>query len=269
MCNRYTLYTPVNKIVDACRVEVIEPSAAAYTERYNLSPTNSGLVIFNDYRDSGKRTIGVKKWGLIPGWSKDKRLKYATFNATVENVLSSRVYGYPVKKQRSVIACSGYYEWLNGPDKVKYPVYIHRRDGEPIWIAGLWASNTYSDEQGTGCQQTTFTMMTTEPNGYLHPVHNRMVGILESQEEVDAWLDTEGVSAEEAIKIIEPDDRFPNFHEIGVTPVGRAVNNTRAPDDPRFIQGLVGDELDEVIATCQTWNKQSGQSLATLYRWSV
>jgi putative SOS response-associated peptidase YedK len=78
---------------------------------------------------------------------------------------------------------SGSNEWKKTGTKQKQPYYIHRRDDKPLAFAGLWDVWSKGDEQVESC-----TILTTEANDLMRPLHDRMPVILDAKD-FDRWLD--------------------------------------------------------------------------------
>ena len=86
------------------------------------------------------------------------------------------------KRRRCLIAASGSYEW-KAAGKAKQPYHFRRRDGKPFLFAGLW-----EQWAGDGPPLLTCCLITTDANGLVNPVHDRMPVIL-TQVAVGPWLD--------------------------------------------------------------------------------
>ncbi len=83
-------------------------------------------------------------------------------------------------KHHAVVVCDGFYEWETIGTQ-KQPYYFHRKDGQPIALAGLYK------ETGDGQTYDEVTVITTGPNGLLSQYHDRMPVILED-DDVLRWL---------------------------------------------------------------------------------
>ena len=86
-----------------------------------------------------------------------------------------------------------------GPDKplrisafgrFKVPMWVHLKSREPFGLAGLW--DTWRKPDGKRVES--FTIITTEPNELVRPVHNRMPVILRPEDE-EQWLDAMDANA--------------------------------------------------------------------------
>src|SRR5947208_6441530 len=92
------------------------------------------------------------------------------------------------------------------------------KDGEPFAIAGLWEHWERQDGQVI----ESCTLLTTEPNDLLAPVHNRMPVILYPKD-YEQWLDP-GLQEADGVKPLlrpYPPEAMPYF------PVILRVNNRR------------------------------------------
>ncbi len=103
---------------------------------------------------------------------------------------------------------------------------LRQRRPAPFAFAGLW--ERWEGTPGEAVE--TCAILTTEPNGLLAPIHDRMPLIL-SPEEYDPWLDPSVRSPERLAPLLRP---LPDG-EMEAYPVGRGVNNP-ANDDPACIR---------------------------------
>jgi putative SOS response-associated peptidase YedK len=92
-----------------------------------------------------------------------------------------------VSEHRCVLPIQGFYEWQNLPSETKKPRkqahYISRVDERPMTLAGLWTIWKQPDSS----LLRTCTIITTEANEKLSPIHHRMPVILE-RDSVEIWL---------------------------------------------------------------------------------
>jgi putative SOS response-associated peptidase YedK len=148
-------------------------------------------------------------------------------NARSETVAEKPSFRAAFRRRRCLVVADGFYEWqkLNGG---KQPFYIRLQDGRPFAFAGLW-------EHWKGPGDTIIescTLLTTQPNELLRPVHNRMPVILQVKD-YDLWLDTEVQQKE----LLQPLLRAYPSEELEAYPVSRWVNSPRN-DGPQCIEPL-------------------------------
>lgn len=146
------------------------------------------------YTDRSPRIPEISTWGLIPHWVKDdsQRRKFwnNTLNARGETIFEKPAFRSSARYRRCIIAIDGFYEHHHHRGNT-FPFYIHRRDNQPISLAGLW--NEWTDP-GSGETWNSFSIVTTGGNPMMARIHNnpriegpRMPLILPGELE-DAWL---------------------------------------------------------------------------------
>lgn len=100
-------------------------------------------------RTHTKYKIQSMKWGLIPFWTKrspDYGSLMRTINCRDDSLIEDRGMWTTMKRRkRCIVICQGFYEWLKkGPGgKEKVPYFVRRKDGDLMFLAGLWDSVTY------------------------------------------------------------------------------------------------------------------------------
>lgn len=220
MCGRFTREYTWEQVHAFLQPLTIERTGSNLQPSYNICPTQTvDTIVLRD----GKAALMPMRWGLIPAWWK-KPLKElpATFNARAETVADKPVFRSGWRRQRCVIPASGYYEWRTEPDG-KQPHYFSRRDGGLIGIAGIWDlwKNPETGEDLHSC-----SMIITEANALVAPIHNRMPVILES-EQLEHWL-----AVKAGTEVLRPAAEG----LLQEWPVSRRVNSSRAdPGDHTLI----------------------------------
>ncbi|MEL6814181.1 MAG: SOS response-associated peptidase [Cyanobacteria bacterium J06598_3] len=231
MCGRYTQTRSGAAIAQTFSLASV-PEAPA---RYNIAPTQAvGAIAQIEHQ----REFKVFQWGLIPSWSKDPSISARMFNARSETVAEKPSFRAPFKRRRCLIVADGFYEWRR-EGKQKQPYYIQvlassEAGNQPnlFGFAGLWEKW----EGGDGSYLETCTILTTEPNELMAPIHNRMPVIIHP-EDYDLWLDPylqEGQHVQHLLRPYEPDA----MHRY---PVSKTVNNARN-EVPECIEPI---ELEE------------------------
>ena len=208
MCGRFTLTTNLGAI--AARFGV-----ARFLEevgpRYNIAPTQTVIVVSDD----GTRTLTEMRWGLIPSWAKDPTIGNRMINARAETVATKPAFRIALRKRRCLIPADGFYEW-QPVGRRKQPVYINLKSLEPFSFAGLWEPWTAPD----GVEIKTCTIITTEANELLKPIHDRMPVILMREAE-RVWLDPIIQDPAQVLPLLTP---YPS-EEMETYPVSTWANN--------------------------------------------
>jgi len=104
----------------------------------------------------------------------------------------------------------------------KQPMFIHRLDGEPLAVAGLWSAWRDKTAGPDADWLHSATVVTTSANGTMAPVHDRMPVIL-PQSAWATWLDPANDDLESLSGLLVPAaDSLLDLH-----PVSTEVNNVR------------------------------------------
>jgi|CXWL01.1.fsa_nt_gi putative SOS response-associated peptidase YedK len=220
MCGRFT--QTASPEVIAQQFELTDPPL--FTPRYNIAPSQPIAAIRID-PDTTTRTLVMLRWGLIPSWAKDPKIGNHCINAKAETVAEKPSFRSAFKKRRCLIVATGFYEW-HVQGRAKQPMWIGLRNQQPFAFAGLWEHWTSSDGQPL----ETCTIITTEPNDLMAPIHNRMPVILASTA-YDQWLDPTFQHTELLKALLRP---YPS-EELMAYAVSTLVNNPRH-DAPQCLE---------------------------------
>ena len=103
-------------------------------------------------------------------------------------------------------------------EKTKQPFAIGLKDDSMFAFAGLW--EMWKDRD-TGQKLRTYTVLTTDPNEIMEPIHNRMPVIL-AREDYERWIAPTD-PAHLPVDLLKP---YP-AEEMKAWKIGRAVGNTQ------------------------------------------
>jgi putative SOS response-associated peptidase YedK len=218
MCGRYTLTADAQAIQQTFNLEL---ASHPVQPRYNIAPSQPVPIIKNDHRHE----LSFVQWGLVPSWAKDPSIGYKMINARSETVAEKPSFRHAFKRRRCLIPADGFFEWSK-QGKSKVPMYIHLANHELFAFAGLW--ETWQSPDGSELQ--TCTILTTEPNDLVKPLHHRMAVILDERD-YDAWLDPDEMPADVLMPLLKP---YPQ-EKMRVYEVSTLVNNTKY-DEPALIE---------------------------------
>ena len=217
MCGRFTLRSPVESIAslfDGLAMPEWKP-------RFNIAPTQPVACVRNR---TGNAAIDRLRWGLVPSWAKDPGIGARMINARGETVASKPAFRNAFRTRRCLVLADGFYEWKKIGQQ-KYPFYITRPDDMLFCMAGLWETWGPVNQSVETC-----TIITTEANATLKPLHERMPVILGS-DDYDFWLDTEFCDQTRLQELLRP---VPN-QDLVMREVSRVVNKV-ANDSPACIE---------------------------------
>ena len=198
--------------------------------RYNVAPGQQVAAI---RRAGDARRLTMLRWGLVPSWARDPGIGNRLINARAETVREKPSFRAAYRARRCIIPADGFFEWQREGER-RQPWLFAMGNRQPFALAGLWESWTpppdaglpgLFDEPRPGGALETCTILTTEANGVVRPVHHRMPVILDPGA-AGAWL-----SGGEVPLAPFPEAAMTSFR---VSPL---VNSARH-DDPRCIEPL-------------------------------
>jgi putative SOS response-associated peptidase YedK len=216
MCGRNSLFIEQGDLEARFDAEVI--TDGGYTPRYNIAPGDGLEVITN----KAPNEIDRYHWGLIPFWADEP--EEGIINARSETADEKRVFEQAWESRPCLVLSSGFYEWKAPDGGPKQPYRIYREDYPAFAMAGLW--DVWESETETiPC----VTILTTDPNDFMKPIHDRMPVVLPQEMEAE-WLSANPDTRKELCQPYPEDD-------LGAYEISTRVNNPRN-GDPRVIEPL-------------------------------
>jgi putative SOS response-associated peptidase YedK len=236
MCGRFTLATPAAEwaaLFGLDGVPDLEP-------RYNIAPTQDVAVVRSTTPAQGgdvaaaaadpaapRRELVELRWGLVPHWARDfDPVGRALINARSETAAEKPSFRDSFRFRRCLVVADGFYEW-KPEGRRKQPYWIHREDRRAFAFAGLWDRWTGGEDPPV----ESCTILTTEANEALRPLHDRMPVILEVGAHA-TWLDADAPAWE-----LEPLLAASPLETLVFHPVSTLVNHV-GNDDPACIEPL-------------------------------
>jgi putative SOS response-associated peptidase YedK len=203
--------------------------------RFNIAPEQISPTIPVIVHDESGNHCKFMHWGLIPYWAKDPIIGSRMINARAETLTEKAAFKHLIGTRRCIIPADGFYEWRK-EGKRKVPMWVHLKSREPFAFAGLW--DLWRKPDGTPVES--FTIITTEPNDLVRPIHNRMPVILRQQDE-EQWLDVPRTSFAKAQSLLKPlPAELMAAHDVS------PIVNSAKYDGPECIRPVSDDDTTRV-----------------------
>lgn len=228
MCGRFTIKTPLSDLKDAFDVEEVDPDLLEQPERFNVAPTQAVPVVRAAAEQPARRRLSLLRWGLVPSWARDLKSGHRAINARAETVDTTPTFRGAFSRRRCLVLADGFYEWRR-EGRVRLGHWIRRRDGRPFAMAGLW-ERWRGPDGALDPPLETCTIITTDANEVVAPIHDRMPVILDP-EDLARWLDPREVRG----GTLEPLLRPCPARLLERVPVGPFVNDARH-EGPRCVE---------------------------------
>jgi len=222
MCGRFTI---------APEIDFHErfgiPGGPAIPPRYNVAPGQEVPVIVRGERN---RLVPMV-WGFIPPFPKGPGAGHPLINARAETLLSKPAFRDAVRGDRCLVPASRFYEWRRAGAR-RVPFHIRLKNGGVFSFAGFYGTR----RDPVRGEIPAFTIITTEPNRVVAPLHDRMPAILPRGKE-ESWIRAGPVGTADLRGFLAP---YPE-EEMEAFPVSARVNDPRS-EGPDLIRPLPGVE---------------------------
>lgn len=167
MCGRFT-QTATSKELLAL-LDGLEIDLSTLLPDYNVAPAQDIVTIMNHPKPLAVSTV----WGIPSA-----RGKGIHINARSETIHEKPAFHEAFRTRRCLIPAGGFYEWQHRGREVS-PWFFRLAGVETFCLAGIW--------QAVGGRNYS-AILTTEANGLLRAVHDRMPVIL-ARQHYRTWLE--------------------------------------------------------------------------------
>jgi len=181
MCGRVVQARPIGELAEAYDALPDETALGALRPRFNVAPTDPIAVIV---LEAAGRRLTAYRWGLLPPTGNAARRKSPLINARAETIALNPLFRAAFERRRCLVPVDGFYEWERLADR-RQPYFIHRLDGRPLTLAGIWAPWREAPDGGL---IGTCSIVTTVPDGVVGRLHDRMPVVL-AEPAWGPWLD--------------------------------------------------------------------------------
>ena len=192
MCGRFVLITDLSVIAEEFEVHDM---SVHFSPSHTVSP---GQHIPALIRQDNQNMMVTYLWGLIPSWAKDPSIGANLFNARAETVAEKPSFKNAFLHRRCLIPADGFYEWkMEGKKKIPYSFSL--KTGVPFVFAGLHEKWIAPDKKTV----ETCTIITTQANGVVEPIHDRMPVIVPKESQA-LWLETQNNDVSKLQDVLKP-----------------------------------------------------------------
>lgn len=224
MCGRFMLISSSRNVREHFDVE----RSIDFHRRYNIAPSQEIVGVIRSGWDS-QREMTTFRWGLIPAWAKDSHSGKALINARAETVADKPAFRNAFKSRRTLIPANGFFEWDN-KTRSRSPYLIGLENDALFAMGGIWELSTDAENP----IQRSCSILTTESNGLVANIHDRMPVIVRKENYGD-WIASGPLNELIAAIIFEP---FPSG-QMKMREVNSVVNKADY-DHPDCIQSAAG-----------------------------
>jgi putative SOS response-associated peptidase YedK len=221
MCGRFTLRRSGEVVSEAFGL----PDSPDLVPRFNIAPAQPVAVVRRNSQADG-RELAYLRWGLIPAWADDASIGDRLANARSETAATKPSFRHAFRSRRCLVVADGFYEWQRTNGR-KQPYFVGLQSDRPFGMAGLWERWEKGGEPVESC-----TILTTDANELMKPIHERMPVIL-PPDLYDLWLDARCQDTEKLATLLRP---YPS-QDMTAYRVSTVVNNPKN-DVPQCVEAI-------------------------------
>lgn len=227
MCGRTSLFVAQEDLEARFDARVV--ADGGYRPRFNIAPGEPVEVITNE----AVNEIDQYTWGLVLHWADDPSDGFV--NARSETAHEKPAFRDAWASRPCLVLSSGFYEWKQSNGGPKQPYRIYRENDSAFALAGLWAEWHDNNDADDGEPLRTVTILTTEPNEVVEPIHDRMPVVL-PQDEEETWITADPDERRDLCRPYPADD-------LDAYPISTLVNDP-GNDDARVIEPAEDEQSD-------------------------
>lgn len=180
MCAQFTLKIQANELSKKYGIKVPE-NLESIDERYLPYKQAPCFVKTND--DLLKLTS--MNFSLIPSWSKEAKVKFATHNARIETITEKPTWKIPFKKQHCLIPMTGFFESVYDGPLAGNIIEFSDSKNDLLFAAGIFdVWKNYENKQNL----FSFSILTSEPSKFILDHGHDRCPIFLNFENAKKWL---------------------------------------------------------------------------------
>jgi len=173
MCSQYAINTR-REAIEQLGIKVRMPDQQLQARAY---PNRYGPVII----DENGPGYFMMHFNLTPRWSKEIRVKYATYNARVETVTEKPAFKAAFREYHCVVPMTSFYESAyEGP----LAGNIIRFSGQLLFAAGIFDKWTDASK----LDFNSFSILTREPSEFIRTYGHDRTPVFIKPEYITTWL---------------------------------------------------------------------------------
>lgn len=179
MCSQYGYEFNINRL----KFEDIDVGNLTDSKVFKILPSQIAPIIV---LSKNRLKLTPMKFSLIPSWSQEPKVKFATHNARIESITEKPTWRIPFKSQHGIVPMSYFFESVYEGPEAGHIIKFFPRDEKILWAAGLfdyWQSKDKPQESFFS-----FTILTQAPPAFILDHGHDRTPIFIKREFWNEWL---------------------------------------------------------------------------------
>ncbi len=188
MCAQYSIKTTSDKLLE--QINLIDLSTKIEIDQ-RLLPHAVGPVIVHTH-------LGTKltpmRFSLVPSWSAEPKVKFATHNARIETILEKPTWKQPFLSQHCVVPMTAFYEAAYTGPLAGNMIKFESENNSVIFAAGIF--DFWKDKSEPKNSFFSFSIVTRDPSDFIVEQGHDRTPIFIPANFISQWLAPNEKSAE-------------------------------------------------------------------------
>lgn len=180
MCAQFALKIDATKLSLKYKIKISE-QLLTIDSRF-LPHSNAPVIVLNNQ----ERKLTPMKFSLVPNWSKDPKVKFATHNARIETIIEKPTWRAPFQSQHCLIPLTSFFESVyEGPEAGNIIRFTEENDNL-LFTAGIF--DFWKDKEQPDKSFFSFSILTQEPSKFILDHGHDRTPIFVKDEFAFEWL---------------------------------------------------------------------------------
>ncbi len=179
MCSQYALKVEAKTLSEKYNVQ-IPALLSAIDERF--LPYKTAPVIV---RTNGFEKLTPMSFSLVPSWSKEPKVKFATHNARIETITEKPTWKIPFKKQHCVVPMTRFFESVYEGPLAGHIIEFSKANEDLLFAAGIFDRWNDTEKKGS---LFSFSILTADPSPFIQSYGHDRCPIFLSYADAVEWL---------------------------------------------------------------------------------
>lgn len=188
MCAQYTLKVTENNLDK--ELEIAIPPAILNREQRFLPYSSAPVIV----RDKEFLKFYPMKFSLVPNWSSDPKVKFATHNARIETILDKPTWKLPFASKHCIVPLNAFYEAAYTGPLAGNMIKFSSENSILLLAAGIF--DFWKHPVDSQKSFFSFSIVTRDPSSFIVEYGHDRTPIFIQPSFVNSWLSPTGKSVE-------------------------------------------------------------------------
>jgi putative SOS response-associated peptidase YedK len=180
MCSQYTVKIKTEELTERYKINV---AGDLHTIDQRILPYQSAPVIVLDH---GDLKLTPMTYSLVPNWSADPKVKFATYNARIETIDSKPTWKTPFLQNHCLVPMTAFYESAYVGPLAGNILKFEQKNDDVLFAAGIF--DFWKDPVDAGQSFFSFSILTRDPSAFIIDHGHDRTPIFINQGFIQGWL---------------------------------------------------------------------------------